>query len=57
MEKAKDKKLKWVAPMLIKLGGSVGSADGGAEAEYDCGSGSTAEGCCQGTIAEVNCPG
>jgi len=52
MEKAKDKKLKWVAPMLVKLGGSVGSADG---VEFDCASGSTADGCCNGTIADYLC--
>ena len=56
MEKAKDEKLKWDTPMLVRLGGSGSSAAvTGTPIEYDCESGSAAEACCNGATASTVC--
>ena len=55
MEKAKDEKLKWDTPMLVRLGGSSNSAAVTGGVEYDCTTGTAAEGCCNGPTAIVSC--
>ena len=54
MEKAKNEKLKWDTPMLVKLGGA-GSFAAGRELPNECNNGSATDQCCDGAIADTHC--